>query len=891
MIKKILTIWLLCFLFLGFGALVSKQEFFSTSLVFANPNYDTNASDTQPWDNNTDNLSTNSNNLTVSAPGNGVLTTAPTTNQRLLNLAAMLDIVLNVLYIIIWPLLAITWLALDNSLVYGEVFWLTTTLRKFRTVVMQISFILLALMILRDIVKMLRANKLQSELPKKIKNRFFAGILIPASRFILAALIDLSTILIYQVGSIPLTIFSQNDDTRILNNSSIINLTDKLAEESQDDTPIRFTTTFSCGDRVYLPCQFIDNKIKKDSWDNYITKSKETYSNLADGIEKGKSFCVLSPTILIDINNGDFDLADQWLMPAAVEKWKKEMENQQCSTIGDLITKSKSMVGPLYTIYGSLLNFTSLNVTVSGKSTESEVMLFLIKAIVWILLVIPLLVLAFISIARVGILWMVITFSPLIILNKYLGEKSIVWDITKNIDQKRLGTVDFSTNTSKIIQTIFQPVLVVLALWLSIVFLSATNKMLGPTADKDGLLQAIWIEVDNTDPVYQKFAVSWIGSHKTDIKMNKFNGEYSTSIFFDYFTRIIANIFWILIMRKMMFMALGSAAMTKSIVRKMQKYWEDYLSSRPVFGGLSYDSVFGDKGVIKGVTDKAIEEITRDRTVDAGKELENYVTARFPWSKAKSSHNSKFDPSGLDEKGATEKLWSGINDLLSKNESFHYLNSSDTPNLEALASAAWINWSNGNIIDLVNNGKFWQKMAESAWGKTLLGNLVKEANNPEKLKNLVWISSSDQASLQSAILRKVDYLRGSGSKEWSLVSVSSLDGKTIITKTTWTKANKNRQAVYNYSLDGIFATPDSHDRKDWTPEVVSNTNSVLWWDKNAAKKLWLNNTYNPKTAGVYNDDGTIKVVTEDEAKTARDAATAATSQKESTKPASPPAPS
>ncbi len=78
------------------------------------------------------------------------------TNKSLLDLSALLDIVLNTMYIIIWPLLAITGMALDNSLVYGEAFGLTSTLRKFWTIMMQISFVILTAMILWDIVQMLR---------------------------------------------------------------------------------------------------------------------------------------------------------------------------------------------------------------------------------------------------------------------------------------------------------------------------------------------------------------------------------------------------------------------------------------------------------------------------------------------------------------------------------------------------------------------------------------------------------------------------------------------------------------------------------------------------------------------------------------------------------------
>lgn len=67
--------------------------------------------------------------------------------------------------------------------------------------------------------------------------------------------------------------------------------------------------------------------------------------------------------------------------------------------------------------------------------------------------------------------------------------------------------------------------------------------MLKYDSDKAGLLQAIGINIDSDDE-YQIFStVDENGAKITDIKMKKFSAEYSTSIFFDYFSWIIANIF------------------------------------------------------------------------------------------------------------------------------------------------------------------------------------------------------------------------------------------------------------------------------------------------------------------------------------------------------------
>ena len=288
------------------------------------------------------------------------------------------------------------------------------------------------------------------ELPAKLKSWILAGVLIPLSWFIVSALVDLSTILIYQVGAIPLTLISNNDDTKILVNSSIINLADTTASTEQKKSTFRFNTTFSCAEdptRTYLPCKFEDNGINEDSWNQYIQEEKGKYTStasqgMAQSIENGKGFCALSPTALMKVDYSA-NISSKTGLALLIQAGTEEMK--ACSTIGDLINKSKSMVGPLYTIYGSLLNFTSLNVTVSGKSTETEVMLFLIKAITGMLLIIPLITLAFVSIARIGILRMVIAFSPLLVLNEVFKGKGISGEAAKKLESNWLDVVNFKT--------------------------------------------------------------------------------------------------------------------------------------------------------------------------------------------------------------------------------------------------------------------------------------------------------------------------------------------------------------------------------------------------------------------------------------------------------------
>ncbi len=748
------------------------------------------------------------------------------TNKSLNDLASLLDIILNTLYIIIRPLLAITGMALDNSLVYGEAFGLTTTLRKFWTIMMQISFIVLTAMILWDIVKMIRKKDGDpyKDLPNKIKSWILAGVFIPLSWFIVSALIDLSTILIYQVGAIPLTLISSNDDTKILVNSSIINLADTSASTAQKQSTFRFNTTFSCAEnptKTYLPCKFEDNVINEDSWNQYIEQEKGKYTStstqgMAESIENGKWFCALSPTALMKVDYTT-NISSRTGLTQLLQEGSVEMSD--CSTIGDLINKSKSMVGPLYTVYGSLLNFTSLNVTVSGKSTETEVMLFLIKAITGILLIIPLITLAFVSIARIGILRMVIAFSPLLALNEVFKGKGISGDMSKKLESNWLDMVNFKTWVSDIINVIFQPVIVVLALWLSIVFLNATNNMLKYDSDKAGLLQAIGINIDSDDE-YQIFStVDDKGDKITDIKMKKFSAEYSTSIFFDYFSWIIANIFWIMIMRKLMFMALGASKMTQNITRKMESFGEDYLSSRPIFPGpnwaLSRDSIKQITDMDRGVPGEIMKNITKDKTKDAAEELVSYTKARLPGSEEKGKHNKTFalsqsfdSPDTNKNQVAADTMANGIISLGAENRNFHYLNKEDVANWSKLTGDKAMNVTGDNLSEIVTQDNFWKAMAKSENSERVL-KVLREAQTEDSIASRL-VGPKNIVELRNNMSKGIQQIRTGGiSSANNNNTIKSYDNEMVFYTT---KADTTNNI---YSLEQAFNVDKSNLNKNY----------------------------------------------------------------------------
>lgn len=588
-----------------------------------------------------------------------------------------------------------------------------------------------------------------------------------------SALVDLSTILIYQVGWIPLTILGKQDNLNIpiLAQSSVFNLADVSSSTTDDKWGYRFSNTFSCwASTVYLPCLLENWKIEQLKWDKYVADSKIKYASgdtvKQAAIEAWTGFCVLTPTQLMQIQ---FDLDttnkdNQEQVRTLLLAGSTQMGAMWCNTIKGLIDKSKSMVWPLYSIYGWLLNFTSLNVTSSGKSTSAEVILFLIKSIVWLLLIFPLVALCLTSLARVGILWMTIAFSPLLVLYHYFGKNSVAKGLGDGMKFRAFGGfINFEPGIKGIVKLIFQPVLVVLALWIAIVFLSATNQMLNKQSGDKGLMAAIGIEIDSVEEngdKYQRFKIKNNETQASEIRIKEFPWVYGTDIFFDYFTWILTNIFWIMVMRQLMFAALRFSSMTNKIVDNVESFGKDYLSSRPVFWGLSYDSV---KSVASGVVEEVTGHLSKDSSEWAAIELLQRIKERTPRSPESAKHNGNFAVKDFDAQTpeqASENLAKWLIATAWQGNSFS-ASDSDSQAFGALRRKAWIDWS--SITTMIGDPKFWEKMSQSPDGIKFLKTTMADEKSR---KSLVWQSTPDLTKLTQNYKAAIQTMR----EKWDVFS-------------------------------------------------------------------------------------------------------------------------
>ncbi len=206
-------------------------------------------------------------------------TKATIAEQALNEFWTFMDIVLKIIYMIIWPMLFLAGIALDNSMVYGSFFHMDAPLWSFWNITKNFANFALGFMvlfaILKSILSSIGSDKGSSARnPMEIiKKTLIAGILIQASWFIIAVLIDISTIATYAVWGLPMALLN---DTKIWSGTHQIRQTESHLEFNninkiqEEDFKIWYKTEVEKGNYINIsPCL-----IKKLGSDSYIIGRK-----------------------------------------------------------------------------------------------------------------------------------------------------------------------------------------------------------------------------------------------------------------------------------------------------------------------------------------------------------------------------------------------------------------------------------------------------------------------------------------------------------------------------------------------------------------------------------------------------------------------------------------
>jgi hypothetical protein len=280
-----------------------------------------------------------------------------------------------------------------------------------------------------------------------IKKTLIAGVLIQASRFLTAALIDVSTVATYAVGGLPLSVMRNTDigNQKILSVNAKLDL-NKFSNITQKGT--NYEVTYGAGKILLSSCAMSDNGDTTSSAKYVVGRTtsgtqvgycvlfgntvipfdeiglKKAFLDLPGNTEASYTMFVHNDGISVlyatieERNDKGYivDITSAKFAPAktAGKTW---LNTTDATTLSDIVNSSKGFVGVLVTMYSSLLNFSQISDTsiTSLGAVSGEV---LIKAVIALALLIPLIALTVVLIIRVGFLWLVIAASPLLVLSE-----------------------------------------------------------------------------------------------------------------------------------------------------------------------------------------------------------------------------------------------------------------------------------------------------------------------------------------------------------------------------------------------------------------------------------------------------------------------------------------
>lgn len=508
-----------------------------------------------------------------------------------------LETLLRWLYLIMWPLLAIAWASLDNSLVYGEIFYLDRTLWRFWQIMRNIAMFSIWLIFIGSILAaFLYPNNEKLKLPKIVKNTFIAGILINMSRWVVAVLLDFSTVWVLTVWALPLNVIGQGadpnapqQDEQIIHLSNVPFLKQHMSynfdgswDENQDKT--EHAIIYSCAGsqsvddtygKYYIPC-VIENDafVGTQKWIEFVWQQIAVWQTIDPTISLtsiNQDYCVLWIS-LIERPVGD------WLSSVAVdasalkdlrESWRQHMLNEwQCNTLDKLISSAEGLTWPLYNLFAVIMHMGELSLGTNNMGIVETTLEFLVRLVIWLALVVPLFALAVVLVIRAVILWLIIAFSPFLLM-MYVYEF-------------KLGETAEKAWVKNVLSLIFLPVVAVFAISMSLIFLSLISRfsMIKQVSEcSQDAWTILWARVycPDNNPLtkcYDFYGVTTICFDESDRK--------TWANIVNTFAWLVTNIFGIAMMWMIVFAALKTSKLTETVVSTIESRGKTIAGAVPI---------------------------------------------------------------------------------------------------------------------------------------------------------------------------------------------------------------------------------------------------------------------------------------------------------------------
>lgn len=492
---------------------------------------------------------------------------ARTAQQSNTDFVWLLESFVKFLYIITRPFLTIAWFSMSNEFVYGSVFFIDDSIWTFWNMMKNFANYIIGFLFLMAVFLYFFNYKQDTFNPKALLPKMLiATIGVQASWFILAALIDISTILTYALWWMPLTILEkiETDWEPVMMPIMRIDWTEWLQWLSEDRTALFFTAIWT--DTAYATCEIDWSKIDADSLNARAWTLQESLQTFWTNYPLDLDNCVIWNRLFRNQNTDNF--YDRALIVKAEEVW--------AITIKEFSDNLKWFTGPMYTLFWSLLNVSDMSISAmwwNSNSIWSYTVLALMKTLMMFALIIPLLTLAVVLIVRWVILWMIIALSPLLTIswtfwfNIWSSEKLSLWSV---------------------LWVIFLPVVAAFAISISIIFLTLLNNTLWTWAEsKTWIYKSLNMEApipeENWDVknICVKLPV-WEEANRPKMCFWVPNQDLWISPFLDVFSWFIINLFWIAVMWSIIFAALKTSKLTWWIVNWVDNISREAFKTAPI---------------------------------------------------------------------------------------------------------------------------------------------------------------------------------------------------------------------------------------------------------------------------------------------------------------------
>lgn len=653
--------------------------------------------------------------------------------EKLIERASLLDDILRAMYLLIWPIIMISWLAIDNKLVFGESIWLDLYLRKFWTIMMVIAYMWLWVSLLITVYEWLKEwwDNLIKKLKETWKKAALAAILIPLSWFLVQQLVNLSTLMTFSVWALPLYVNATSEPDcwsaawknnalcwSLLQTHTRFNLTDAFWWDRK--SLALYSTRDPSTDEInaiYLQCPIVQSEINFEQHDQmmkWIQWTDEKYASLKEiaktmimekwktlspervkaALEAWKSYCVIKSNTLYKLDWKNIKLFSddykKWIVDASdVLRWESNTK------IHSILELNKSAIWPLYAIYWSILDFWSISSSLANNPYPAAALIeAILKAFQWFMLFIPLVWFAIVMIVRIWYLWVIIWFSPLIVLVNTVFKDG---DAAKKVkDIKYFGSLWETLNWVQIAKLIMQPTIVMFALSIWLIFLAIIHQSLNLNKEAmDYYTFGIQMETNATNQScfdilnLQTVCLDWPGLW------------YWLGILSDLFNWWILNIIWIMVVWWLFFMALKSNKITESVAQNIETIAENYVWTREIIP-------IWDKKVWFMAAKKWIDD-----TIEA--------ITKVDWSK---QYDNVFKP--LIERWADRMDWkwgemnSWIQEKLKEKTTIDWVEKAvwDTDDTKVIADA--LSWLSGNYKNFTINDidSKWFKWQDIWWALT-----------------------------------------------------------------------------------------------------------------------------------------------------------------------------